>query len=293
MKTLKLIVASVVASTSLSAHILWVNSFESTLGHQGRHAMVSIGWGHKLPMGDKLNSMNGRAFIDNFTFYEPDLKKYELYKPVFKPAKATLENKGFDIFKSDQAAQKIAIKKDAKKGTYQLEVKTTPTYYTIYIDKKDRKRLKLKPIDQLKDAKKVTASFKYQGFAKSYLTVDKWEEPKPLGHDLEIMPLTDLSNVKVGDEVKFKVTLKGKPLSNSPQGEKYATFLSSNFNQGKGVRLFAYIKNGITGFKVPTSGQWVINVYNTQNITKDNEVKELYGKAKVLMNASSVAFHVK
>lgn len=293
MKKLKLILISILTSSSLYAHILWVNSFESTQGHQGRHSMVSIGWGHVLPMGDKLNSMNGRAFIENFTLYEPNLKKHELYKPEFKPAKATLENKGFDIFRADLATQKIAIKENSKKGVYQFEVKTKPTYYTIYIDSKDRKRLKLKPIDKLKDVKKVTASFKYQGFAKSYLTVDKWEKPKPLGHDLEIIPLTDLTNVRVGDEVEFRVTLKGNPLSNSPQGEKYATFLSSNFNQGKGVRLFAYIKNGITGFKVPTSGQWVINVYNTQNITKNNEVKELYGKAKVLMNAATIAFHVK
>jgi len=255
--------------------------------------MVSIGWGHVLPMGDMLNSVNGRVGVDSFSFYEPNLKKHTLYKPEFKPENPSVKNKGFDIFNADQAVQKIALKKEATKGVYQIELKTEPTYYTIYLDSKDRQRLKLKPMDELKDAKKVIASFKYQGFAKSYLTIDEWKKPKPLGHDLEITPLSDLSNVKVGDEVKFKVTLKGKPLSNSPQGEKYATFLSNNFNQGEGVRLFAYIKNGITGFKVPTSGQWVINVYNTQNITKDNEVKDLYGKAKILMNAATVAFHVK
>lgn len=281
------------STSSLFAHALWINSFESSLGHGGRYTMVSVGWGHELPMGDKLNSTNGKIAINDFNFYEPDLKKHKLYKPVFKPQKATLENKGFDIFKADLATQKIALKEEAKKGVYQFEVKTKPTYYTMYLDSKNRQRLKLKPIDKLKDVKKVIASFKYQGYAKSYLTVDKWKEPKALGHDLEIIPLTDLSNVKVGDLVEFKVAFKGKPVSNGPKGIRYATFWSSTFGQDDGVRLYAYIKNGKTSFRVPSNGQWIVNTHTEQNVTKDNEVKELYGKTKALMNAASITFKVK
>ena len=292
-KIKKLGVCLLLSFSSLSAHSLWVNSFESKVGHGQRHSMVSIGWGHEIPMGDKLNSTNGRVFIENFTFYDPDLKKYELYKPKFKPAKPTLNKDGFNIYKTDLAMQKIEFKEKAKKGVHQLEIKTKPTYYTMYIDSKNRQRLKLKPIDELKDVKKVLASFKYQGFAKSYLTVDKWEKPKPLGHDLEIIPLTDLSNVKVGDVVEFKVTLKGKPVSHSPKGIKYATFWSSTYGQDDAMRLFAYIKKGKTSFRVPSSGQWIINTYNIQNVTKDNEVKSLYGKTHTLASAATITFHVK
>ncbi|WP_419657188.1 DUF4198 domain-containing protein [Desulfosarcina variabilis] len=44
---------------------------------------------------------------------------------------------------------------------------------------------------------------KYQAFAKSYVTVCKWTNPRPLGHGLEIIPLTDLSNLHVSDLVKM------------------------------------------------------------------------------------------
>jgi len=289
----KITLGLIVTYSSLSAHSLWVNSFESKLGHGQRHSMVSIGWGHEIPMGDKLNSINGRVFIESFSFYDPSLKKFELYKPEFKPAKPTLDNKEFNIYKTDLAMQKIEFKDKAKKGVHQLEIKTKPTYYTMYIDSKNKQRLKLKPIDQLKDVKKVIASFKYQGFAKSYLTVKKWEQPKALGHDLEIIPLSDLSNVKVGDLLEFKVSFKGKPVSHSPKGEKYATFWSSTYGQDDGVRLFSYIKNGKTSFRVPSNGQWIINTYNIQNVTKDNEIKNLYGKTKTLANAATITFHVK
>jgi len=292
-KIKKVALCLLLSFSSLSAHSLWVNSFESKLGHGQRYAMVSIGWGHEIPMGDKLNSINGRVFIENFSFYDPNLKEYKLYKPEFKPAKPTLDKDEFNIYKTDLAMQKIEFKNKAKKGVHQLEIKTKPTYYTMYIDSKNRQRLKLKPIDELKDVKRVIGSFQYQGYAKSYLTVGEWKQPKELGHDLEIIPLSDLSNVKVGDVVEFKVTLKGKPVSHSPKGEKYATFWSSTYGQDDGMRLFSYIKEGKTSFRVPSSGQWIINTYNIQKITKDGPLKDLYGKATMLANAATITFHVK
>lgn len=48
----------------------------------------------------------------------------------------------------------------------------------------------------------------------------KWVDPQadeasklPLGDELEIVPLTDLSKVKTGDKASFRVLLAGKPLS--------------------------------------------------------------------------------
>ncbi|PIE64860.1 MAG: hypothetical protein CSA26_05885 [Desulfobacterales bacterium] len=58
--------------------------------------------------------------------------------------------------------------------------------------------------------KKVLFSVRYQAFAKSYLTLEKWVKPVPVGYGLEITPLTDLSTLKVGDMVEVDVRFHGK-----------------------------------------------------------------------------------
>ena len=49
-------------------------------------------------------------------------------------------------------------------------------------------------------------------WAKSFFTVGQWTDPNPVGHLLEIIPTSDLSKVKAGELVSFKVLYKGKPL---------------------------------------------------------------------------------
>jgi len=288
----KILLSSIIGASSLFAHSLWINSFESS-AHGVGHSMVSLGWGHVLPMGDKLNSVKGRVKVDSFNFYDPSLNKFELYTPTYKPAKTTIENKNFDVYKADLATQKIDLKKESQKGVYQLEAKSIPTFYTIYLDEKNRKRTKLKSKDKIKNLKKSLVSIKYQGFAKSYLTIDKWEKPQPLGHDLEITPLTDLSDLRVGDLVEFYFTFKGKPISHGPKGIKYATFWSNTYGQSDGFNLMSKIKKGKAQIRIPTSGQWIVNVYDMQKVTKDGVLKELYGKTDTLMNGASITFNVK
>jgi len=280
-------------ASSLYSHTLWVNSFESKHNHGTHHSMVSLGWGHALPFGDQLNSVNGRVGIQNFSLYDPDMKEFELYKPKLKLAKPSLKNENFDIYKADSALQKIALKKDSKKGVYQLGVKTNPTYYTKYIDTKDRVRLKLKPKNEIKNLKKSLMSLKYQGYGKSFITLGKWEKPKTLGHDLEITPLSDLSKLKAGDLVEFYITLKGKPISHSPKGIKFATFWSKNYGQDDKFEIMSYIKKGKAQFRVPSSGQWVMKVFDGHTVTKDGKSKELYGKVDTYVIATSITFDVK
>lgn len=289
----KTALAVTLTATSLWSHTLWINSFESKHNHGTHHSMVSLGWGHALPYGDQLNSVNGSVGIQTFDLFDPDMKKTKLYAPELKMAKPSVQDKSFDIYKADSAMQKIALKKDSKKGVYQLGVQTNPTYYTQYIDTKDRMRLKLKPKDELNDIKKVLISLKYQGYAKSFITLGDWEKPKPLGHDLEITPITDLSNVKTGDLVQFKITLNGEPISSRIPDIKFATFWNKNFGQEDKFELMSYIKNGKAQIRVPKSGQWVMKVFDGHTITKDGKSKEYYGKADTYVIATSITFDVK
>jgi len=294
MKLIKNItLATLLSLSSLSAHSLWVNSFES-FAHKPGHATVGLGWGHTMPIDDILNSPNGKVIVEEFSITDPKGKKTALRIPSSETATAQKETSNFDLFDADIGLQKIALKKDSLEGVYKIHAKSKSTYYTVYKDTKDRQRLKLKPINELKNVKKVLSSVKYETFATSYLTLgDKWEDPKATNKGLEIIPKTDLSNLKVGDMVKFEVLSYGKPLSASPKAPIFILAHSPSFGQGEGFSLFSRVKNGKAQFRVQSVGQWNVGCMNTNKITKDGKHKDLYGKAKLLVNYSTLTFNVK
>ena len=274
------------------AHSVWINSFES-YAHQPPHTMVSLGWGHALPMDDILTSPNGRIAIERFELLDPDLKKTDLLKPEFKLSKPDLATSNFDLFAADLAVQKVALKKDSAQGVYQFSAVSKPAFYTQYIDNKGKTRLKLKPKNEVKDIKNVLMAVKYQAFAKSYLTVGKWTNPKPLGHGLEIIPRTDLSNLRVGDLVEVDVLFYGKPLNATAKSMEYITAQSSSFGQSDGFSLLSYLMKGKAQFRVQSSGQWMITVNHKDDVTADGSLKDLYGKADQVYHGASLTFNVK
>ena len=293
MKLIKNITLSTILSiSSLSAHNLWVNSFESYM-HKPGHTTVSLGWGHNLPIDDALNTPHAK--VEEFSITDPNGKQTALKIPSDKKVKAMSETKSFDVYNSDIGLHKISLKKDSLKGVYKIEAKSKPTFYTQYIDTKDRKRFKLKSITELKDVKKVLISVNYQAFANSYLTIgDKWETPKATNQGLELIPKTDLSNLKVGDLVEFEVLFYGEPLSSSGEkGIEYITANSSTFGQDDHFSLYSKIKDGKAQFRVQSKGQWRVKCDHKHKIIKGGKHKDLYGKTKTLQNASTLTFNVK
>ena len=254
-----------------------MNSFES-FTHKPGHTTVSMGWGHSLPVDDITNSVNARIPIEEFCLINPDGHKIQLHKPKSDIAKPFISTNDYDIFDADIASQKIALKKEMQKGVYLIEAFSKIGFYTEYIDNKGRKRLSMKSQDKVRDLKKVLFSLQYQAFAKSYLTIGEWITPKPIGHALEIIPLTDLSNVKVGDLVEFNVRFYGKPLSYSPKSIEYITAYSSSFGLSDNFALFSYISAGKAQFRVQSAGQWLVNVFHNENVTKNGQLKKLYNK---------------
>lgn len=293
MKTLtKITLVTVLSLSSLSAHSLWINSFES-FTHKPGHIAVGLGWGHMIPVDDILNAPNGKVIVDKFTITSPDDKIAKLRIPSSKEQNPTSKTLNFNIYEADLGFQKIELKKESKKGVYKIEARSKPTFYTQYIDTKDRTRLKLTTMDKIKDIKKVLMSVKYQAFAKAYLTLEKWEEQKATNQGLEIIPLTDLSNVNVGDLVEFDILFYGKPLHTSAKDMDYITAKSNTFGQNDGFSLMSYIKEGQAQFRIQTSGQWIVNCYHKEDVTKDGKLKELYGKVNSIFHSASLTFNVK
>ncbi len=244
-------------------------------------------------MDDILNSVNGRTAIERFELIDPAMNKTALALPASEVAKPTESTANVDIFAADLAVQKIAFRKNSVPGIYQVGVVSVPAFYTQYIDTKGKERLKMKPRDEIDDIDKVQVSMKYQAFAKSFMILDRWKEPKPLGHGLEIVPRTDLSNLHIGDLVEVDILFYGKPLHSSAKSMEYITAASSSFGQSDKFALFSYIQEGRAQFRVQSSGQWGIFVAHKDNVTKDGALKELYGKADQVYHTASLTFHVK
>ena len=274
------------------AHSLWINSFESDV-HKPRHTMVSVGWGHTLPAGDILTSPKGRIAIEQFELVAPDQTRTALNLPVFKLSKPELSTINFDLYAADLATQKVEFKKDSTPGVYQFSLVSRPTAYTKYIDTSGRTRLKLKEKDKIKNIKKVLMSVKYQAFAKSYVTLGKWTAPAPLGHGLEIIPRTDMSNLHVNDLVEVDVLFYGKPLNSSAAGKESIMAQSRGFGQEDGFFLQAYIKKGRARIRVQTPGQWKIMTTHKDKVLPDGDLKDLQGKVDNVVHGASLTFDVK
>jgi len=293
MQILKNIILSVILGLGgLNAHSLWVNSFES-FHHKPGHTTVGIGWGHSMPIDDMQNSVNGKVKVESFTITTPNGKTTKLKLPKSKIEDPSIKTNELDVYNNDLALQKIALKKDSPKGVYTIKANSKAAFYTQYIDKNNKKRLKFKSKDKLKNVKKVLWSVQHQTFAKTYLTLGEWSEQKALGDSLEIIPKTDLSNVKVGDFIELEVLFYGEPLNMSPNSMEFITAYSNTFGQGKGFSLFSAIKNAKAGFIVQSPGQWIINCHHKQNVTKDGILKEFYGKVDNIFHSASLTFNVK
>ncbi len=284
--------ATALSLSSLSAHSLWINSFES-FAHKPGHTTVGIGWGHSLPIDDMPNSANGKVKIESFSITTPKGKTIALRVPKVEIEDPSIKADEFDVYNADIALQKIALKKDSPQGVYTIKAHSTPGLYTQYIDTKDRKRLKFTSKDKLKNVKEILWSVQQETFAKSYLTLGKWEEQKALGDSLEIIPKTDLSNVKVGDIVEFEVLFFGKPLTMSTKSKEYVTAFSNTFGQGKGYSLYSPIKKGKVRFEAQGTGQWIVNCHHSEEVTKEGPLKDLYGKVNKVFHSASITFNVK
>jgi len=292
MKLIKNItLAAVLGLSSLSAHTFWVTSTGS-FEHAPGHALVGLGWGHVLPFDDRLNS--GRVHVDEFSITSPDNEKTLLKVPTDEGIEATNETKDFEVFDANVGLQKIGLKKDSTKGTYLIHAKQKPTFYTHFIDTKDRKRIKLTTKDKIKNIKKVLFSVKWEGYGSSYLTLGKWSEQKAKNKGFEIVPKSDLSNLKAGDMVEFEVLFYGKPYDKvAKKGEAKLTLFSNPISQGEGLSLTAPVYKGIAKFAVPSKGQWMIMAILDQKVKKEGELKDLHGKVNSVMFSSTLTFHVK
>jgi uncharacterized GH25 family protein len=110
----------------------------------------------------------------------------------------------------------------SEQGTYVVAATLKPGFYTMYLDKGEIHH-KSVPKTGLSG---VILSLHYEQYAKALIYVGGSSElfRKPVGHTLEIIPLVDPAEVKVGDHLPVQVLFKGRPARFCPVYGTYAGF---------------------------------------------------------------------
>ena len=284
--------AILLVGTNAWAHTFWVNLTES-MGHSPGHVTTILGFGHTPPIDDLLVGEHGAIRIGKYALVGPDGKFFDLgpIDPTPIPSKMALGS--LKVEQGDLGLRKISVSKDTAPGSYQVVAESVPMFLTMYKDKKGRQRMAPKPMNKVKDMAEVVESFRYQSYAKSFFGVQEWSEPKPMGHILEVMPLTDMSDIHVGDLVRFKVTFKGKAVNASSSNLVTMACFSNTFGAPDGFQLNAYVMGGEVQFRMPSAGQWVANVLYEEKVADNPAVKEYEGMCTKVFTGGSVGFTVK
>jgi uncharacterized GH25 family protein len=289
-------------SSSLSAHDFALITRPS-MTHPHGCVNISIMYGHSIPMDDFLPAKR----IATYSLYDPLLGKLDLPFNTDANNDITYANKGIkkDGFESatlqtgENFLQRIIFTEQTIPGVYQATGSLKKTFLTTWDDEKGRRHWTPKSMDEVTKSKKVKdikMSILYQSFAKSFVTKGDWVQPEPVGHDLELIPLTDLSNVHAGDFITFKILLNGKPYTpkNIPPakltayGENYGMQESPDFYYG----IWSNIVDGTAKIRVTDPGIWLVKLFVKQPIKDTPSNKELRKKVTEVAYIATASFYV-
>lgn len=226
-----LVILTVIPAFTFS-HSLWINVTDFNPEFDSEHGpstKIYFGYGHHYPVDD---------FIPSTMLSEISLVNSNGEKERITP------NEG----------QFLATELNFKNpGYYIVSTVKKPGFYTMYVDK-GKIHHKLGPKTGLQG---VIVSLYYEQYAKSIIKVGDAKDEnykRELGHRLEIIPLDNPYNLKIGDTMKFKIVFNGKP---ARYAKLYATY--SGFSSKDD---FAYVttadSNGIAEIRISHHGPHLV-----------------------------------
>ncbi len=226
------------------AHDLWISADQPKAG---KPLHLLVGWGHEFPATEQVT-----------------WEKLALVPTCVIGPKGNIETTPGD-------KQDLLTAAPLAEGTYIVVGGRQPQYYT-----KTPEGAKTLPKNQVRQAESCSYSSKY---AKAVVNVGKahGDVSKPVGHALEIVPLVNPADVKVGGELPVQVLYDGKPL---PKAQVSATFVG--FSKDPGAFSFVGKTNeeGKSNIRVLGSGQWlVLTKHELPHPNQDECDKLAYGAA--------------
>jgi hypothetical protein len=235
------------------AHTMWINLVPAL---EDRHVVVSIGYGDFLPGSELLSTDWGQMRVARYEAISPDGKRSALSPPTpVEHDKQTLAS-GLVVQRGgDAGVHRLQYPTGSASGTYQVAAQSELFRYIHYRDARGEEHYTDRPLDELKDIERVLSSSREIFFMKTVFAVGGWTDAAPVGQFLEIVPLSDLSAVRAGDVVRFKVLLDGKSW-NPELGAPQISAHSASFGEGWG--LVSSLKYGEAELRLPNAGMWRI-----------------------------------
>lgn len=221
-----LLVAASIAPQAASAHDMWITCPATA---PGQNLTVDIGYGHAFPATETVE-MN---LID---------------QPRVIGADAVIKTK-------PAGDMKFASVSPLAKGSYVVVSGRVPMWYT-----KSPEGTVHKPKNEVPDA---ISCGRYVKFAKAIVNVGgaSGDVSKPVGLDMEIVPLVNPATVKVGGDLPIQVLLNGKPM---PKAEVMATFAGFT-KDGKAMAFYQRAdKDGKVNVKLWHAGQWLVRTFQKE-----------------------------
>lgn len=193
---IKILVFLLVVS-ELSAHNLWLSSNESS------KLEASIGYGHNFPKLEKIDK-DRLSIFDGIKISGNDFSQ-------------KMKNKGEN--------HNFVYNKELHKGTYVASSIYKTTYWTKddqndWFMNKKKNEIKTKAVRCIVGKMEAKTVFNIGDSVDEFSTL-------PIGHTLEIIPLDNPKDIKVGKPFTVQVLFKGKALKNSPVKATFDGFLKN------------------------------------------------------------------
>ncbi|MFP4226127.1 MAG: DUF4198 domain-containing protein [Desulfobacterales bacterium] len=222
-------------SAQVYGHSMFIQSSRYKV-HEGKASPLFFCYGHHVPVDDGVRANK--------------LKSVRVYTPAGDVREISVRN--------ETCLHSYMVSYDAP-GTYVLAAETNPGYYTVYIDKKGRERHTIKPKSAvMEQAKKIRLSLYSKQYTKSYVTCEKpsADFPGRIGQQLELVPVRDVSELKVGEDLELKVYFRGSPYTGRSTWDAtyngFSTRAEDNFHS----------KTAVSGdtlrIPIPRPGRWYV-----------------------------------
>lgn len=178
-----------VQSAPVAGHEIKVFSSRHTLPGGGGKATVYLSWGHRLPVDELVDAT--------------PVERYELVAP---------DGTATALKKEGMSLQENVVEFKAA-GVHSVVVTRKPSVYTYVLGEEGDRQLKRGPKTE-HPPEKVESGTHYLQAGKALIVVGKPGDtvPKPLGLPVEISPLDGPAKWVVGKDVRFQITLDGKPV---------------------------------------------------------------------------------
>jgi uncharacterized GH25 family protein len=246
------------------AHSLYIQSSRYKV-FPGKRSPLFFCYGHHIPVDDGVRAKK--------------LKTVRVRTPDGQVKQIAIRN--------ETSLQAYLVEYE-KPGTYVLYAETNPGYYTVYIDKKGRKRHTIKPKSVIAPkAAKILKSLYSKQFTKTYVVCQKPSAtfPARIGQRLELVPGRDITTLKAGDTLELKVFYKGKPYHGPGHWDAtYNGFSTESEDQ-------YYPRRKVTGHVIkifiPRPGRWFVRYFIKTAAT--GEDKQRYTREK---NTATLVFQI-